>query len=198
MKKIAGLLLIALLVGISAPAAAQLKFGIKGGINIASVSFNSDVLKSGNLTGFHVGPMLEAGLPLLGLGIDAALLYTQKGMDVSNPINSTKLRTDYIDVPVNLKWKLGLPIFKVYFAAGPYIGFRVGGDKIWEIPGQLGEQIEAKSFNAGLNFGAGAELFNHLQVGLNYGLGLTNDFSASSIDLKAKNRGWSITAAILF
>ena len=98
-------------------------------------------------------------------------------------------------MPVNLKWKFGLPIIKAYVAAGPYVGFRVGGDKIWDV---VGDQLEAKSFSAGLNFGAGVELVKHLQVGINYGLGLTDNYSAKKIDLKGKNRGWSITAAVLF
>ncbi|MBS1319920.1 MAG: PorT family protein, partial [Parabacteroides sp.] len=51
---------------------------------------------------------------------------------------------------------------------------------------------------AGLNFGAGVELISHLQVGINYGLGLTDNYSAEKYDLNAKNRGWSVTAAILF
>ena len=58
--------------------------------------------------------------------------------------------------------------------------------------------MKAKSFNAGLNLGAGVELIKHLQVGFNYALGLTDDYSASKFELNGKNRGWSITAAILF
>ena len=96
------------------------------------------------------------------------------------------------------KWKFGLPIIKGYLAAGPYVGFRVGGDKLWDIPGSVGDQLKAKSFNAGLNLGAGVELIKHLQVGFNYALGLTDDYSASKLELNGKNRGWSITAAILF
>lgn len=198
MKKIATLFVIALFALIVCPAKAQVKFGIKGGVNITSVRFSRDIVKSDNVTGFQVGPMIEATMPLFGVGIDAALLYSQKGMDASNQIGSENIKTDYIDIPVNLKWKFGLPIIKAYLAAGPYVGFRVGGDKFWDIPGEISGQMKAKSFNAGLNFGVGAELIKHLQVGFNYGLGLTDDFTSSKVDLSAKNRGWSITAAILF
>ena len=132
----------------------------------------------------------------LGLGIDAAILYAQKGMETDEKSGvRTSMKTSYLDVPVNLKWKFGLPIVKAYLAAGPYIGFRVGGDKIWEV---LGDQIESKTFSAGLNFGAGVELISLLQVGVNYGLGLTDNYNAKKMDLNGKNRGWSVTAAILF
>ena len=64
MKKIVGLVMVALLALMALPANAQLKFGIKGGVNISSVHFNSDVLKADNVTGFQVGPMIETTLPL--------------------------------------------------------------------------------------------------------------------------------------
>ena len=51
--------MVALLALMALPANAQLKFGIKGGVNISSVHFNSDVLKADNVTGFQVGPMIE-------------------------------------------------------------------------------------------------------------------------------------------
>ena len=199
MKKVTGLVLIILMVFIAVPVKSQLKFGVKGGLNISSVHLNSDILKADNVTGFQIGPMIETTIPLIGVGLDAAILYSQKGMDVKSETGtSTNVKTDYIDVPVNLKWKFGLPIIKGYLAAGPYIGFRVGGDKFWEIPGSVVGQVKAKNFSAGLNFGAGVELISHLQVGINYGLGLTDNYSAEKYDLNAKNRGWSVTAAILF
>lgn len=197
MKKTVVLTILALMALVTVPAKAQLRFGVKGGVNISSVHFNSDILNADNVTGFHIGPMIETTIPLVGVGLDAAILYSQKGMGVG----PEEIKTDYLDVPVNLKWKFGLPIVKGYLAAGPYVGFRVGGDKIWDV---IGEQIEAKSFSAGLNFGAGVELLSHLQVGFNYGLGLTDNYSSKALSgvsnekTTGKNRGWAITAAILF
>lgn len=197
MKKTVTVMILALMALVTIPAQAQLRFGVKGGVNISSVHFNSDLLKADNVTGFQIGPMIETSIPLVGVGLDAAILYSQKGMG----IGPEEIKTDYIDVPVNLKWKFGLPIVKAYLAAGPYVGFRVGGDKIWNV---IGEQIEAKSFSAGLNFGVGVELLSHLQVGFNYGLGLTDNYSSTALSIldsdktTGKNRGWAVTAAILF
>ena len=201
-RMIVGLVFAALLFLGIGQVSAQVRLGVKGGLNIASVHFSTDVLQSDNVTGFQVGPMIEGSLPLVGLGFDAAILYAQKGLDTKTVSGEkTSLKNDYIDVPVNLKWKLGLPVMKVYLATGPYVGFRVGGNKIWELPGSMVDQVKTKSFSAGLNFGAGVELISHLQVGLNYGLGLTNNYSMESLSLTksdGKNRGWSVTAAILF
>ena len=195
MKKIVGVILVAVMALMVVPAQAQLRFGVKGGLNISSVHFNKDLVDRDNVTGFNIGPMIEGSIPLIGVGFDAAVLYSQKGIGLKA---EKDIKNDYIDVPVNLKWKFGLPILKGYLTAGPYVGFRVGGDKFWKIPGEVGDQLQAKNFNAGLNFGAGVEVIKHLQVGFNYALGLTNDYSMSKIDLDGKNRGWSITAAILF
>ena len=201
-RMIVGLVFAALLFLGIGQVSAQVRLGVKGGLNIASVHFSTDVLQSDNVTGFQIGPKIEGSLPLVGLGFDAAILYAQKGLETKTVSGEkTSLKNDYIDVPVNLKWKLGLPVMKVYLAAGPYVGFRVGGNKIWELPGSMVDQVKTKSFSAGLNFGAGVELISHLQVGLNYGLGLTNNYSMESLSLTksdGKNRGWSVTAAILF
>ena len=201
-RMIVGLVFAALLFLGIGQVSAQVRLGVKGGLNIASVHFSTDVLQSDNVTGFQIGPMIEGSLPLVGLGFDAAILYAQKGLETKTVSGEkTSLKNDYIDVPVNLKWKLGLPVMKVYLAAGPYVGFRVGGNKIWELPGSMVDQVKTKSFSAGLNFGAGVELISHLQVGLNYGLGLTNNYSMESLSLTksdGKNRGWSVTAGILF
>ena len=150
MKKIVGLILLAVMVLIAVPAKSQIKFGIKGGLNISSVHFNKDLVGKDNVTGFNIGPMVEVMAPIMGVGFDAAILYSQKGIGVKS---EKDIKNDYIDVPVNLKWKFGLPIIKGYLAAGPYVGFRVGGDKLWDIPGSVGDQLKAKSFNAGLNLG---------------------------------------------
>lgn len=195
MKKFVGIILLAVMALVAVPAKSQIRFGVKGGLNISTVHLNKDIVGKDNVTGFNIGPMLEFMIPVSGVGLDAAILYSQKGIGLKD---GKDIKNDYIDVPVNLKWKFGLPIIKGYVAAGPYVGFRVGGDKFWDIPGSVKDQFEAKNFNAGINLGAGIELIKHLQVGFNYALGLTDDYSATKLDLKAKNRGWSITAAILF
>ena len=66
MKKVTGLVLIILMAFIAVPAKSQLKFGVKGGLNISSVHLNSDILKADNVTGFQIGPMIETTIPLIG------------------------------------------------------------------------------------------------------------------------------------
>lgn len=202
MKKSVVLIVIALLGFVAVPAEAQIKFGVKGGVNVSKASISKEVLATKNVTGFNIGPMVEFRLPIVGVGMDAAILYSQKGFKAQDGVVDKSMKTDYLEVPVNFKWKIGIPLAKFYLAAGPYINFRVAGDKIWEIPGSMGDQLKSKSFGAGLNFGAGVELLSHLQLGFNYGLGLTDDYKTLNVgditDGTGKSRGWSINAAILF
>lgn len=195
MKQRIGIALCALLFSVL-PLSAQITFGVKGGVNISKVHLNKDVINPDNVTGFQIGPMAEFTVPLLGIGMDAALLYSQKGLEYE----SESYKSDYLDIPVNLKWKFGLPVVKGYFTAGPYASFRIGGDKVWDIPGDVVGKFKSKNFGAGLNFGAGVELVKHLQVGFNYDLGLTDNYGGVDelSDVKGKSRGWSITAAVLF
>jgi len=182
-------------------AQAQCRFGVKGGVNIASVSFDRHVLDAENITGFHVGPMLEWNIPLLGLGIDGAVLYSQRGFGV----RGESLRSDYIDVPVNAKFKFGLPLISPFLAAGPYASFRVSSDKSWDISGitdQVIRQVEAQSFAAGLNFTAGAEVMEAVQVGLTYSLGLTDNYKAfdrrNVNSYSGKPHTWMVSATVFF
>lgn len=187
------LLILALVAWMAVPAQAQFKWGIKGGANISSIHFTNlpENFSTENLTGFHIGPTIELMAPLVGLGFDASILYSQTGME----IGTQTVKSDYLNIPVNLKWKIGIPAVKVFAAAGPYVGFRLGGGKIWDV---LSDQIESKSFSAGLNLGAGVELIQHLQISATYQLGLTDNYSVKQLKIDGKNRGWMISAAILF
>lgn len=187
------LLILALVAWMAVPAQAQFKWGIKGGANISSIHFSDlpETFSTDNLTGFHIGPTIELMAPFIGLGFDASILYSQTGME----IGTQKIKSDYLNVPVNLKWKIGIPAVKVFAAAGPYIGFRLGGGKIWDV---IIDEVQSKSFSAGLNLGAGVELIQHLQISATYQLGLTDNYSVKQLKIDGKNRGWMISAAILF
>ena len=66
MKKLKWFLFVAVLLVVPAMQV-QLRFGVKGGVNIVSVKFNRDVIDSENITGFHIGPMIELMIPVADL-----------------------------------------------------------------------------------------------------------------------------------
>ena len=201
MKKIAGWMLVALLMLAVFPMKAQVRIGIKTGVNVHSIHYGDDVFESGNVTGFYVGPMIEVPIPMSNATVDVALLYTRRRLETDELGEKGTLKTNYLDVPVNIKWHFGIPLIRMYFSAGPYASFRLGGDNEWNLVSSVAEQVEAKSFGAGLNFGAGLTLLRFWQIGVNYGLGLTDDYSvrrSSLSGVSAKNRGWSISTGIMF
>ena len=85
MKKIFGALMIAICIAMAMPAQAQIHFGVKGGLNLSKASFSnvSENFKKDNFTGFFIGPMAEFNIPIVGLGVDASLLFAQRGIKVS-------------------------------------------------------------------------------------------------------------------
>lgn len=107
MKKSFSILAVMLLVAAAAHAQLPVKFGVKGGLNITKVKFDKDVAKADNRTGFFIGPMAEFTIPIVGIGADIAVLYDQKNIEV----NDTKEKLQFIDVPINLKYTLGLGDF---------------------------------------------------------------------------------------
>ena len=115
MKKIFSVLMVAVALMMAAPAQAQLiKFGVKGGLNMSKLDLNVEKLEDlgDNSTGFFIGPMAEVTLPIIGLGVDGALLYSQRGKG--------EYKEQGIEVPVNLKYTIGLgSTLGFYLAAGP-------------------------------------------------------------------------------
>lgn len=191
MKKIISTLVVMLCLFMAVPSQAQIKFGLKGGLDISKL----DTKVSDNTTGFFVGPMLDVTLPIIGLGIDVAALYSQSGIDVNNK-SSEKLKS--VEIPVNLKWTLGLgSTFGVFIAAGPQFGFSINDG--WK---QLMEESN-KSF-VSVNVGAGLKLLRHLQVGVNYNIGASKlgDMIVDSSDGKLRSgirkNSWQVSLAYMF
>ncbi|KAA6315589.1 hypothetical protein EZS27_033977, partial [termite gut metagenome] len=83
MKKIVSLLFIGVcLFGMAMPAGAQIGFGVKGGLNLAGAPSTDVKEATKGSTGFFIGPMVELTVPIIGIGVDGALLYSQKGSKI--------------------------------------------------------------------------------------------------------------------
>lgn len=189
---------VACLLIVSTPAQAQLKFGVKVGTNFSRLSFDSDVYKSNNHVGFTGGVMAEFMVPVLGIGVDGSVLYTRKDVrEGSGFAKSYDKKLDYLDIPVNFKWKFGVPLFKFFLTAGPNFGFMLSDMKDVKNMVETGD----RKFDMGINVGGGIEIFNHVQVALSHNWGLSQRFEIIESDsnkAKAKMRSWTLTAAYLF
>ncbi len=197
MKKRLILCLFGMCLLIALPVHSQIQFGLKGGLDVSKVSFSSELWDGDNKTGFFIGPMAEFTLPVVGIGIDVAALYSQAGLKIESTGTgedggSVSDKWKSIEVPVNLKWTLGLgKMLGVFLAAGPQFGFNLN-NKL--------DGYETKSCAVTVNVGVGVKLINHLQVGLNYNIGASK--IAESLDERIvdnmKKNSWQVSLAYLF
>ncbi|MBR3858465.1 MAG: PorT family protein [Bacteroidaceae bacterium] len=195
MKKITCMAIMVMALFVAVPAQAQFSWGIKGGVNMVSndlsnlsgiVQDKAQIMNKDNYTGFFIGPKAELRVPILGFGIEAAALYSQKGMSVGD--NET-FKQNSFQIPLNIKYSFGLGnVANVFIAAGPEFGFNVGettkvfnnvqfDDVTGVTAGDVSAYVLEKS-TLSINIGLGATLLNHLQVALNYNMpwGKTGEF----------------------
>jgi len=209
MKKFFTLALLALSTFFATDAAAQVKFGLKGGLNVTSMSFSKDVLDASNRAGFFIGPTVQFSLPIVGLGVDVSALYDQREAKLKySGVETETLKTQAINIPVNLRYGIGLgSLASLYFFAGPQFGFNVG-DKSQSICNNVAEW-RLRSSNFSVNLGAGLMLVNHLQVSANYNIacGKTGDVNLSGVagevfegisKSDARTNAWQIALAYYF
>lgn len=180
MKKIITMVLFAVALFAPKTASAQIKIGLKGGLNVTKMSFNSDVLDESNRPGFFIGPTIKFNLPIVGLGVDASALYNQRESKVKIENKDQTLKTKAFSVPINLRYGLGLgSTAEVFLFAGPQFDFNVG-DKNQSIYDDAADW-RLKSSTMSMNVGLGITLLTHLQVSANYnfGMGKTGDITVT-------------------
>ena len=176
---------------------AQIRLGVKGGINLSKISFSgeSSNLAPENRTGFSVGPVVDAKIPFFGLGLEVSALYSQSYLDSY----FAKATLKSIEVPVHLKWSASvLRLLGVYAALGPQFGFNVGE--------RQDSYFRIRKRNTSFNVGGGIVLLNHLQLGLNYNFAITRtatlsvptEIDGSFYDVKVRNNLWQVSLAYLF
>ena len=202
MKKI--LTLVVLLATITVAAQAQVKFGVKGGLNITNMKFDGSVADKSNQAGFFIGPTVKFTLPVVGLGIDAAALYDQR----SAKVGDEKIKQQSIQVPVNLRYGIGLgSTASIYIFAGPQFGFAIGDKSNNVFDNAL--EWRLKDSNLSANVGLGLMLLDHLQVSANYNIaiGTTGEFDVikttgstiwDNVTGKAKANAWQLSVAYFF
>ena len=200
MKKVLSIVFLVAAMLFAANANAQIKFGLKGGLNVTNMTFTKDIFDASNKTGFFIGPMVKVSLPL-GFSVDAAALYDQKSADVKYEYTEAmyvdkttdgslqspsgdvvcqkssgfaKVKQQSINVPVNLRYAVGLgSMANMFFFAGPQWGFNIG-HKNYDTSFSNGQEghnfFSFKNSNFSINVGLGATLLKHLQVSANYNI----------------------------
>lgn len=184
------LTLIALAIGLTATAQTpDVKFGAKAGLNISNLTNTND---SSSLTSFHVGAVAEIFInekfsvqPEILYSAQGSQFdldeYTYVGSEIAHLEMDNQLKINYINIPIMAKYYLweGLNV-----QVGPQFGFltsakvhvdkiKVNGNSASVSTNDKSVKDQFKSFDLGINFGAGYELPVGIFFDARYNVGLT-------------------------
>lgn len=198
--------IVTLLLLISAlTASAEFRWGPTAGVNINNYYWKQPLLSSQYRCGLNAGLLGEIMIPGIGFGIDLGLNYNMHTATVnlgdhyvwsSDGYTDTNFTMHSIQVPVHLKFKWtrmnGVEQYIAPFAfVGPAFNFTVSQSKC--------DAIEHPTGNIALQFGAGAEFIEHIQVWFCYQWGVTYEMRTVKLDnMSARSSAFNINVAYLF
>ncbi|MCA6078850.1 porin family protein [Fulvivirga sedimenti] len=160
------------------------ELGVKGGIQLSNLkeSFDGQSETYDMAFDFHVGVYGEFSLSDL-ISIQPEIVYSREGAKVSEEDETVRLQTDYIQVPVIVKFHVGE---RFNLQAGPQIGFQVAAKAKSD-----GNSINLKDFIDFKNpviagaAGLGYEVSEAIEVGGRYNFGLSNLLDDEEVTWKA-------------
>lgn len=156
-----------LFLGITIANAQGLKLGAKVGANFSSLDGNN--LEGDNLTGYHVGAIVELNI-LDNFSIQPELMYSSQG----TKFETEDLKLDYLSLPVLAKFYLISD--QLSLEAGPQFSFLVNDD--------VKGQFEAETFDFAAVGGLGYNLTSFIFLQARYVVGLTDTSRDASVTSK--------------
>jgi opacity protein-like surface antigen len=183
---------------------AQTSFGIKAGPDFASITTKSNGSKHTGkiLTGLMAG--VYANIPLAPqFYVQPSLLYEGKGSKDAFYGADTKVRLNYLTLPVDLLFKPEMPNGSGAWIVGigPYFGYGISGKSSGDdVSGDDPFKTEGglKRFDAGANVQLGYEMASGFNIGLEAELGLVNLESSGNSDNSARNTSFGVTVGYTF
>jgi opacity protein-like surface antigen len=173
MKKI----ILSLVIIIAAATASQaqiipsVQFGVKGGVNLSSLSNSGSTFNSSNRAGYLGGIWARFGA--LGFNVQPELYYTSKNVDIQNSNNQhANASFKSIDIPILIGTKIGAFGFGGRFYAGPLFSFAVDRDNTLGSALGSATRFDYKSSNFAFTAGAGVDI-RKISVDLRYEAGVT-------------------------
>ena len=183
MKSIIKTLVIIGLIAFSLQTQAQVKFGVKAGLNVNNINQNfkeSDWEEKTNMRiGYHIGATVDFGLSDV-ISLQSGLLLSSKGFswDVKEGWGDDTKGYDraifnYLEIPVNFIYKFN--DFQVF--AGPYLAVGIGGKNKWDVTWDDGSDADYYKFIPVFgkakddDIGDEEDPYNALDFGFNFGVG---------------------------
>lgn len=167
-------------------------FGIKGGYNLAAVSFDGDS-ETGQRHGFHIGFYGESFFTE-SIALQVELMYSQQGYEIEDNGGTFTQKLDYINLPLMFKM---YPDENFFLEVGPQIGLAISHEEEFDSNFNLfdtSQEFEPNSFDWGVNFGGGFKTDSGISLGVRYHLGLGDIYDEGS----PKNRMWQFSIGFDF
>jgi hypothetical protein len=178
--------------------ASELRLGVQGGVNNATLSVTNP--EPWGAYSARVRPVIGAVLEV-GIGSNTSIAiepsFVGKGSKYTEHSNEFRSEIDYIELPLYAKYRLTTGSVRPYLGAGPSLGFMQRAKNNGEdIKDQVKSADASVAFGAGVEFAAGNVAFF---VDGRYAVGLTNiGKSSEDPETEARNRGLQLRAGLTF
>jgi hypothetical protein len=153
------------------------QFGLKGGMDLASLqSTASATFSSSNQAGYLGGIWARFGA--LGFNFQPEMYITSKSVEVTSPGSQTSAKFTSIDVPLLFGAKVGAVGVGGRFYTGPLVSFAI--DKQQSFSNALGNigSLNYQNQNFAWQFGAGLDI-KKISIDLRYEAGITKQSYAT-------------------
>ncbi|MBQ3806122.1 MAG: porin family protein [Prevotella sp.] len=213
MKRLYTTLVVAAALLMTISAQAQVKFGVRAGANLVNMKLSGNFvnnLNKDNRAGFYLGPTVKFSVPIVGLSMDASLLYDQRSTMVTEEIEGTvkeeSMITRQLAIPLNVRYGWGLgSVANVFLFAGPQVAFNFAKDK--KSIFNSAADWSWKQSNFSVNVGLGCTILSHVELKANYNIacGKTGEATvwnaaktAALGTVKSKYNSWQLGMAYYF
>ncbi len=206
MKKI--FVAIVALIGLGSIQAQEVKYGLKGGLNIANINVSGEASPSmSSIVNVHIGAFAEFKINKK-VAFQPELLYSVQGSEFDQTIEvdgnfydtNNTFKLSYLNIPLMLKY---YPQSKFYFEAGPQLGLLTSAKIEVDVPGFGSGTDDVKEFfnsvDFGMNVGFGYNFSKNVTANARYNFGLTNIADTEPGDnTKMKNSVFSLSLGYIF
>ena len=162
----------------------KVQFGIKGGMNLSSLS-KSGNFSADNQAGYLGGIWARFGA--LGFNFQPETYVTSKNVTLTDNGVVTNAKFTSIDVPLLFGGKVGAFGFGARFYTGPVVSFAINKDQTYSSAASSITKLDYKDQNYAWQVGAGVDI-QSLSVDLRYEAGLSKQtYGAGSTKINLFN-----------
>jgi opacity protein-like surface antigen len=147
---------------------AQVSFGAKAGLNVATLT--GDVEGAKSKVGFNIGAIAEISLSE-SFAFQPELVFSTQGAKFEEDGESATLKNNFLNVPLLAKYKTSSGFYAV---TGPQIGFLMSAKaEVMDIEVDAKDAYKKTDFSWA--FGAGYMVTPNIGIDARYNLGLSNN-----------------------